>query len=141
MFFWNSLAFSMIQKRIWRKRMEISRNWATAHFLTFMDLELSWHLWVYHLACYNKQCRRPGLDPWVGKIPWRREWQSTPVFLLGESYGQRSLAGHSLWSCKELDTTEQLTLLLLQLWQSWLHQPLHLQGSVPSFVVRSITGF
>ena len=33
------------------------------------------------------------LDPWVGKIPWRREWQLTPVFLPGESYGQRSLAG------------------------------------------------
>ena len=31
------------------------------------------------------QCRRPGFDPWVGKIPWRREWQPTPVFLPGES--------------------------------------------------------
>ena len=42
------------------------------------------------------QCRRPKsgrFDPWVRKIPWRRAWQSTPVFLLGESYGQRSLAG------------------------------------------------
>jgi len=38
---------------------------------------------------------RPGFDPWVGKIPWRREWQPTPVFLPGESHGQRSLAGHS----------------------------------------------
>ena len=32
-------------------------------------------------------------DPWVGKIPWRRKWQSTPVFLPGESHGQRSLEG------------------------------------------------
>ena len=32
-------------------------------------------------------------DPWVRKIPWRREWQNTPVFLLGKSHGQRSLAG------------------------------------------------
>ena len=40
---------------------------------------------------------------------WRREWQSTPVFLLGESHGQRSLAGYSPWGCKESDTTEQLT--------------------------------
>ena len=39
------------------------------------------------------QCRRPGFDPWVGKIPWRRKWQPTPVFLPGESHGQRSLAG------------------------------------------------
>ena len=39
------------------------------------------------------QCRIPGLDPWVGKIPWRREWLSTPVFLPGESHGQRNLLG------------------------------------------------
>ena len=43
------------------------------------------------------QCRRPGLDFWVGKIPWRRAWQLTPVFLPGESHGQRSLVGYSLW--------------------------------------------
>ena len=47
-------------------------------------------------------------DP--GKIPWRREWLPPPVFLLGEPHGQRSLAGCSLWSRKELDTTEHLTL-------------------------------
>ena len=41
-----------------------------------------------------------------GKIPWRREWQPTPVFLLGESHGQRSLVGHNPWGRKELDTTE-----------------------------------
>ena len=37
------------------------------------------------------QCRRPGFNPWVGKSPWRRKWQSTPVFLTGESHGERSL--------------------------------------------------
>ena len=37
------------------------------------------------------QCRRPGFDPWVGKIPWRRKWQPTPVLLPGKSHGQRSL--------------------------------------------------
>ena len=41
---------------------------------------------------------------------WRREWQHTPVFLPGEFYGQRSLEGYNPWGCKELDTTEQLTL-------------------------------
>ena len=41
------------------------------------------------------QHRRPRFDSWVGKIPWRRKWQSTPVFLPGESYGQRSLVGYS----------------------------------------------
>ena len=43
------------------------------------------------------------------KIPWRREWLSTPVFLSGESHGQRSLAGCSPWGQKESDTTERLT--------------------------------
>ena len=41
------------------------------------------------------QFRRPRLDPWVGKIRWRREWLPTPVFLPGEVHGQRSLAGYS----------------------------------------------
>ena len=45
-------------------------------------------------------------DPWVGKIPWSRAWQPTPVFLPGDSHGQRSLAGYSPWGCKESDTTE-----------------------------------
>ena len=43
------------------------------------------------------QCRRHGFDPWVGKIPWRRTWPPTPVFLPGESHGQRSLAGYGPW--------------------------------------------
>ena len=51
---------------------------------------------VAHTIVYL-QCRRPGVNPWVGTIPWRREWQPTPVFLPGESHGQRSLAGYSPW--------------------------------------------
>jgi len=39
-------------------------------------------------------CRRYESDPWVRKIPWRRAWQPTPVFLPGESHGQRSLMGY-----------------------------------------------
>ena len=45
-----------------------------------------------------------------GSIPWRRKWQPTSVFLPGESHGQRSLVGYRPWGCKELDTTERLTL-------------------------------
>ena len=52
-----------------------------------------------------------GFNPWVRKIPWRREWQLTPVFLPGEFHGQRSLEGYSPWGCKELDTTKRLTAL------------------------------
>ena len=53
-------------------------------------------------------CRRPGFYPWVGKILWRRKWQPTPVFLPGESHGQRSLAGYSPWGRKKSDTTERV---------------------------------
>ena len=55
------------------------------------------------------QCRRPGFNPWVRKIPWKRAWQSTLVFLPGESHGQRRLGGYSPWGHIESDTTEQLT--------------------------------
>ena len=43
--------------------------------------------------------------PWVIKIPGRRKWQPTPVFLLVKFHGQRSLVGYNPWSCKESDTT------------------------------------
>ena len=51
------------------------------------------------------QCRGCGFDPWVRKIPWRRKWQPTPVFLPGKSHGQRGLAGYSSWGREDLDTT------------------------------------
>ena len=72
------------------------------------------HLWLIHVAIWQKrsqyckviilqlkkkrirlQYKRPGFDPWVGKIPWRWQRQPTPVFLPGEAHGQRSLAGCS----------------------------------------------
>ena len=53
--------------------------------------------------------RDAGLIPWVGKIPWRRKWHPTPVFLLEKSRGQRRLAGYSPWGHKESHTTEQLS--------------------------------
>ena len=49
-------------------------------------------------------------ETWVGKIPWRRKWQPTPVLLPGQSHGQRRLVGYSLWSHKQSDTSEQQTL-------------------------------
>jgi len=57
-------------------------------------------------ACQCRRGKRSGFDPWVGTIPWRRAWQPTPVFLPGESQGQRSLAGYSPQGCTELDLTE-----------------------------------
>ena len=61
------------------------------------------------------QCRRleiGGFDPWVGKIPWRRKGQPSPVFLPGKSHGQRSLAGYSPWGPEVWDTAERLPLSL-----------------------------
>ena len=77
----------------------------------------SWHSGK-ESTCQYKRHRRCGLDPWVEKldpglgrqIPWRRKWQPTPVFLLGKSHGQRSLAGSSPQDPKELDTTELLNM-------------------------------
>ena len=57
-------------------------------------------------ACQCRRHKRCGFDPWVGKIPWRRAWQPTPVFLPAEFYEQRSLAGYGPWGCKESDMTE-----------------------------------
>ena len=52
---------------------------------------LPWWLSDKESACQCKRCR---FDLWVGKIPWKRKWQPTPVFLPGKSHGQRSLAGY-----------------------------------------------
>ena len=59
-------------------------------------------------ACQCTRYKRSRFDPWVGKIPWRKAWQATPVFLPGESHGQRSLAGYSPWYRKESDMTEAI---------------------------------
>ena len=58
-------------------------------------------------ACHYSRCKRHRFDPWVGKIPWRRKWQPTPIFLPGKSHGQRSLVGYSPWACR-VGITEQL---------------------------------
>ena len=72
-------------------------------------------------TCHCRRCKKCEFDPWVGKIPWRRVWQTTPVYLPGESQGQRSLASYGpskrsglLWEiiglqneiAKELDPEE-----------------------------------
>ena len=60
---------------------------------------------------------RRGYDPWVGKIPWSRKWQPTPIFLPGKSHGQKNLADYRLWGHKELDTTPARQCLLIHLYQ------------------------
>ena len=77
------------------------------------------------------QGRRPGFDPWFGKISWRRK--STSEILPGESHRQRRLVGYSSWGHKELVTTEWLSLhFTLQAYSSLLHcslsRPAHVAG-------------
>ena len=57
-----------------------------------------------------KRHRRHGFDPWVRKIPWRREWQTTPILLSGKFHGQRNLVGYRPRGHKESDMTERLSL-------------------------------
>ena len=58
-------------------------------------------------ACNARDAGEVGfIFPWVGKISWRRAWPPTPVFLPGESHGQRNLAGSGPWGHKESDRTE-----------------------------------
>ena len=62
---------------------------------------------VLVVLCLCERPKRHRFDhPWVGKIPWRRAWQPTPVFMPGESQGPRSLVGYSSWDCEESDTIE-----------------------------------
>ena len=57
-------------------------------------------------ACQWRRQKRLGFYPWVGKMPWRRKWQPTPVFLPGKSHGQKTLVGYSPWGLKESNMTE-----------------------------------
>ena len=59
-------------------------------------------------SCQCRSCRRHGFNLCVEKIPWKRKWQPTPVFLPGKPHGQRSLVGYSPWDHKELAKTEPL---------------------------------
>jgi len=75
---------------------------STAFTLTDMNREavffkvvLPWWLSGKESVCQCRRGKRCRFDPWVRKIPWRRKWQPTPVFLPGESHGQRSLVGYN----------------------------------------------
>ena len=73
------------------------------------------------------QCRRhkrPGLDPWVGQTPWRRPWLPSPVFLPGDSHGQRSLAGYSSGGHRvRLDWTDLTRTHSSLHTTAWCHSP------------------
>ena len=85
-----------------------------------------WYLEVYLVAQAVKHLPamwETGFDPWVGKIPWRRKWQSTPVLLPGKYHCQRSLVGCSPWGCKESEITWATSLRLHSLVPQFLKNP------------------
>ena len=136
MFFWNSLAFSMIQQMlaIWSLvPLPFLNPACTSGSSQFRCTSLAWRiLSITLLACEMSTTVHPGGSdskesacsvgdpgsiPWVRKIPWRRKWLSTPVFFPGKFHGQRSLVGYSPWGPKESDMTEQLVVWNNQLFQ------------------------
>ena len=73
-------------------------------------------------------------NPWVGQISWRRAWQPTPVFLPGESHGQRSLAGYSPWGHTESNSSVVLKNTLSWGWNGYLHDASYLLQASDEFL-------
>ena len=98
-----NFCFSMTYITLCNMPLSTSLLTTNSNSLLFMaEFGLPWWLsWKW----FRLQCRRPGFDPWVGKIPWRRERLPTPVFWPGEFHGL-----YSPWGHKESDPTEQLSL-------------------------------
>ena len=97
---------SLVGYSPWGRKEPTRHDWVTS-------FSLHMNSWASQVALVVKNPpvraggrKRHGFDPWVKKIPWRRKWQPVPVFLPGESQGQRSLVGYSPWGCKESDMTE-----------------------------------
>ena len=89
--------------------------------------------------CQCRRHKRYEFSPWGGKISWRKAWQSTRVFLPGESHRQRGLAGYSPWGYEESDTTEQLALSLEVLSAGGMLSTLLLLSG-PCFCSRILSG-
>ena len=89
-------------------------SWLLPTWSLFGRYHFAWRfpkgLSVKESTCQCRSRWRCGFDPWVGKIPWRRKQQPTPVFLPGESHGHRSLVGYSSYSHKESDMTQWLSM-------------------------------
>ena len=87
------------------------RSWAHPVPTFSRKIPLSWHTRASQMAqckestCQCRRHKRLRFNPWVGKIPWRRVWQPTPVLLPGKSHGQRSLADYTSQDHRESDTT------------------------------------
>ena len=115
----NPVAFSNLCWRVYSSLIEHVKfktiSWHSSHQL---GLHIAWKIWrqrppraslVAPMVKNPPAKQETWFYPWVGKIPWRRAWQPSPVLLPGESHGQRSLAGCSQQGHKESDMTEQLS--------------------------------
>ena len=104
----------------------------------FTNYRAPWWLSGKESAC---SAGKPGFDPWVRKIPWRRERQPTPVFLPGASHGQRSLAGYSPQGGKQHVSTHAPCLLMPgALWLAAGSSPLTVFLAVRTSSAPSPTG-
>ena len=122
------------QRRTWALKLDLTHSTQTVEL--FWDFPFTSLMEVLAFPggasgkepiCQYKSCKRCRFDPWVGKIPWRRAWQPTPVLLPGESHGEWSLPGYSPWGLKESDTTEVIQTSSTQmeepLWHSQCQSP------------------
>jgi len=99
---WNNLIEQFSQQTsfmriLWNLRTFKASIWSLGDEFKWSSYKFKGLPWGHSGKESTCQCKRCGFDPWVGKIPWRRKWQTTPVFLTGESHGQRSLVDHSSW--------------------------------------------
>ena len=87
--------YAPITKNMWNKIKQYFVKFKTIYILC----GLPWWCGGKESTC---QCRRYGFSLWIGKLPWRRKWRPTTVFLPGKSHGQRRLVGYSPWSHKRV---------------------------------------
>ena len=120
----HSLSFSLQQPVFYFVSMNSAPLGTSYGWNHMVFVALPWWLSSKESAC---QGRRRRFDPWVRKIPWRRKWLPTLVFLPGKSYGQRSLAGYSLWGRNRVGcawaTSQQMAFVPLRLAHLTEHLP------------------
>ena len=104
---WLAMVHGVAESRTWLKWLSTAHIWQRTFIQcisrsSIINNGLPRWLSGKDSACQCRRRRRWGFNPWVGKIPWRRKWQPTPVFLPRESHGQRILVGYSPWGCRRV---------------------------------------